>query len=475
MASIRRTLSPVPRAGISVNGEASSVASPLSKSSSCTQSQPAPSGGLLSSLYSSLDSQGLVLGVYSPRSSRPVERSKAKGQVWRRALFHFFICFVVGVFIGFTPFVSMNFSTNLTSEQQSITFEVVSAIGSTQTYDSTRNVMPVITSEGIESNATLESQVMENELIDDISEDKLANESITQDSALVSRKLLIIVTPTYARPFQAYYLNRLAHTLRTVQSPLLWIVVEMTSQSEETADILRRTGIMYRHLVCKTNLTDVKDRSVHQRNTALSHIEYHHLNGIVYFADEDNIYSTDLFEEMRQIRRFGTWKVAKLMEKRIKATLEGPICNGTKVIGWHINDLRKRFRRFHAEMPGFAFNSTIIWDPKRWHRPTLEPIRQVDTIKDGFQASAFIEQIVEDESQMEGLPDNCSGIMVWILPLGSSNSFYPQKWHLKNNLDVISPLLKVLHVERVNANGEGEISHEAVIDDLNSGYKLPHI
>lgn len=86
-------------------------------------------------------------------------------------------------------------------------------------------------------------------------------------------------------------------------------------------------------------------------------------------------------------RRFGTWTVAKLSENKMDTILEGPICNGTRVIGWHVNEPRERFRRFHAEMSGFAFNSTILWDPKRWHRPTLEPIRQVDTVKDGFQVS----------------------------------------------------------------------------------------
>lgn len=61
---------------------------------------------------------------------------------------------------------------------------------------------------------------------------------------------------------------------------------------------------MYRHLVCEKNLTDVRDRSVHQRNVALFHIETHRLDGIIYFADEDNIYSEDLFKQMRQIRYF---------------------------------------------------------------------------------------------------------------------------------------------------------------------------
>lgn len=116
------------------------------------------------------------------------------------------------------------------------------------------------------------------------------------------RKLLIIVTPTYNRPFQAYYLTRLAHTLRLVPPPLLWLVVEMPYQTLETASVLMQTGIMYRHLVCRTNVTNVRDRVVHQRNFALEHIEMHQLNGVVYFADDDNVYSQDLFEEMRKIR-----------------------------------------------------------------------------------------------------------------------------------------------------------------------------
>ena len=83
---------------------------------------------------------------------------------------------------------------------------------------------------------------------------------------------------------------------------MLWIVVEMNAASLETADIVRKTGVMYRHLVTKKNLTDIKDRGVHQRNTALEHIERHKLDGIVYFADDDNIYSLELFESLRAIR-----------------------------------------------------------------------------------------------------------------------------------------------------------------------------
>lgn len=258
-------------------------------------------------------------------------------------------------------------------------------------------------------------------------------------------KLLIVVTPTYNRALQAYYLNRLGQTLSLVPPPLLWIVVEMksTASSMETARILRRTGVMYRHLLCDdepNNTNNIKDRGVLQRNTALDHIHRHSLDGIVYFADDDNIYSLYLFHHLRNIRRFGTWPVAMLAQSKNKATLEGPACNGSHVIGWHTNEKSKRVRRFHVDMSGFAFNSTILWDPKRWHRPTSHAIRQLDTVKEGFQETTFIEQVVEDESQMEGIPHGCSKIMNWHLHLEARHLSYPKGWQVSHNLDAVSSL-----------------------------------
>ena len=81
-----------------------------------------------------------------------------------------------------------------------------------------------------------------------------------------------------------------------------------------------------------------------------------------------------------------------LAQSKNKAILEGPACNGTQVIGWHTNEKSKRLRRFHVDMSGFAFNSTILWDPKRWRRPTSRPIRQLDTVKEGFQVWVMLFQ-----------------------------------------------------------------------------------
>ncbi|KAK6277685.1 hypothetical protein POUND7_018008 [Theobroma cacao] len=258
-------------------------------------------------------------------------------------------------------------------------------------------------------------------------------------------KQLIVVTPTYNRGFQAYFLNRLGQVLRLVKPPLVWIVVEEKVASFETAEILRKTGVMYRHVVCTRNSSNVKDRGVHQRNAALEHIERHKLDGIVYFADDDNVYSLELFESLRTISRFGTWPVAMLAQSKNKAILEGPVCNGSQVIGWHTNEKSKRLRRFHVDMSGFAFNSTILWDPKRWGRPFLNPTRQLDTVKEGFQETTFIEQVVEDESQMEGAPPGCSRIMNWHLHLDTGNLVYPKGWLLQKNLESCSYFVLVVH------------------------------
>lgn len=45
-----------------------------------------------------------------------------------------------------------------------------------------------------------------------------------------------------------------------------------------------------------------------------------------------------------------------------------------------------------------------------------------------LQETKFVEQVVEDESQMEGLADGCSKIMVWNLHLEASGLAYPSGW-----------------------------------------------
>ncbi|KAJ7965845.1 Glycosyltransferase [Quillaja saponaria] len=406
MASIRRTLSPAYHDRSYPNGAGPfSVSSPSHKlNSNSKYSSPFPAFVKLS-----VGLRRFVAGVF-------VRRYTKKGQ-WRRALCRCLLFFLLGFLLGMFPFGHVD-----DVHTQDFWIEIKRPHVNAQIDSENRVVKGNEKFDVGQVRLNVDKKPRMNERID-----------------LAPRKPLIVATPTYNRGLQAYFLNRLGQVLRLVPPPILWIVVEMNSASMETAEILRKTGVMYRHLVCTKNSSSVKDRGVHQRNTALEHIEHHKLDGIVYFGDDDNIYSLELFETLRDISRFGTWPVAMLAQSKNKAILEGPICNGSQVIGWHTNEKSKRLRRFHVDMSGFAFNSTILWDPKRWRRPTSHPIRQLDTVKEGFQETTFMQQLVEDESQMEGSPPGCSKIMNWHLHLEARNHNYPTGWWLQKNLDAIFP------------------------------------
>lgn len=119
---------------------------------------------------------------------------------------------------------------------------------------------------------------------------------------LKPRRLIIIVTPTSTKlRFQGVYLRKLANTIKLVPPPLVWIVVEPQTESTEVSEILRKTGIMYRHLVSKENFKNLEAELNHQRNLALKHIEHHRLSGIVHFAGLSNVYDLEFFHHLRDI------------------------------------------------------------------------------------------------------------------------------------------------------------------------------
>ncbi|KAG1339136.1 Glycosyltransferase [Cocos nucifera] len=236
------------------------------------------------------------------------------------------------------------------------------------------------------------------------------------------RNLLIVITTTRSDDmFQEAFLTRLAQSLRLVPPPLLWIVVQAHSEASATADMLRKTGIMYRHLTFKENFTDAEAEADHQRNVALGHIEHHRLTGIVHFAGISNIYDPQLFEEIRRIEVFGTWPVAMVSANRKRVVVDGPSCNSSKVVGWPVGNLNYEgtstapaslgmaSKPARINISGFAFNSSVLWDPERWGRPTSMP----DTSQDSFK---FVQEVmVEDENKLKCIPPDSSEIMLWHL------------------------------------------------------------
>lgn len=267
--------------------------------------------GLLASVISldffllSSKLKSACVAMTSQRHSRSQERSKSKGLSCRRVAVHLLFFFMIGIFIGFMPLFSVDVYKKIVSENERLPFH--EGVIETETMGTKVNELETVV---VEKEVELidEPQVEESPpvpaMLDDEADFAESSPALPaiEESDIVAKKLLIIVTITSVRPQQAYYLNRLAHVLKAVQAPLLWLVVEWPEQSYETAEILRSSGVMYRHLVCRKNTTSVRKIAVCQRNNAIYHVKRHHLDGIMHFADEERSYSADVFEEMQKIR-----------------------------------------------------------------------------------------------------------------------------------------------------------------------------
>ncbi|KAJ6870999.1 hypothetical protein NC652_036615 [Populus alba x Populus x berolinensis] len=350
-----------------------------------------------------------------------VERSKRRVQLWKKAIVHFGLCFVMGFFTGFAP-----------AGKASIFTSHVAASNKSQSSPQPVEMLHQQAASTPHASNVNRSLIAETAVPAPPSSKESDHATFLEkeetESKLAPRRLAIIVTPTSTKdPYQGVFLRRLANTIRLVPPPLLWIVVEGQSDSDEVSEVLRKTGIMYRHLVFKENFTDPEAELDHQRNVALRHIEKHRLSGIVHFAGLSNVYDLGFFDEIRQIetsfrwiicRVFGTWPMALLSANEKKVIIEGPVCDSSQVIGWHLRKMNNETdKRPPIHISSFGFNSSILWDPERWGRPSSVQQTSQNSIK-------FVKQVaLEDEMKLKGIPpEDCSKIMLWRLNLPTSKS-----------------------------------------------------
>uniref|UniRef100_A0A8C3URH7 Galactosylgalactosylxylosylprotein 3-beta-glucuronosyltransferase n=1 Tax=Catharus ustulatus TaxID=91951 RepID=A0A8C3URH7_CATUS len=223
-----------------------------------------------------------------------------------------------------------------------------------------------------------------------------------------------VVTPTYSRPVQKAELTRLANTLLHVPN-LHWILVEDSQRRTPLITrLLRDTGLNYTHLNVETPRNyklrgDMRDpripRGTMQRNLALRWLrETFNKNnsqpGIVYFADDDNTYSLELFEEMRSTRKVSVWPVAFVGGLRY----ESPKVNAAgKVYGW--KTVFDPHRPFAIDMAGFAVNLRLILQRSQAYF-------KLRGVKGGYQESSLLRELVT-LSDLEPKAANCTKILVW--------------------------------------------------------------
>ncbi|XP_054884878.1 galactosylgalactosylxylosylprotein 3-beta-glucuronosyltransferase 1 isoform X2 [Poeciliopsis prolifica] len=222
-----------------------------------------------------------------------------------------------------------------------------------------------------------------------------------------------IITPTYSRPVQKAELTRIANTFLHVPN-LHWILIEDSQRRTPlVTSLLRETGLNYTHLNVETPKNfkvrgDTRDpripRGTMQRNLALRWLRETFKNnsqpGIVYFADDDNSYSLELFEEMRSTRKVSVWPVAFVGGLRY----ESPKVNAAgKVYGWKA--VFDPHRPFAIDMAGFAINLKLILSkPQAYFK--------LRGVKGGYQESSLLRELVT-LNDLEPKAANCTKILVW--------------------------------------------------------------
>lgn len=73
------------------------------------------------------------------------------------------------------------------------------------------------------------------------------------------------------------------------------------------------------------------------------------VDGVVYFADDDNTYSLEVFAMMRQTAKVSVWRVGLSGDMRF----EGPLVSADgHVTGWHVG--WQPNREYPVDMAGFA-------------------------------------------------------------------------------------------------------------------------
>ena len=132
---------------------------------------------------------------------------------------------------------------------------------------------------------------------------------------------------------------------------------------------------------------------------------YYLLEGVIYFADNDNTYSIQLFEEMRHTKRVSVWPVGLVGGLMVeKPKLEHNDHAQSKVItGWDV--AWKPNRAFAIDMAGFAINARLFLDQPR--------AKFSYVVKRGEQESEFLKRLNVKLMELEPKAEMCTKVLVW--------------------------------------------------------------
>jgi len=224
---------------------------------------------------------------------------------------------------------------------------------------------------------------------------------------------IYVITPTHRRPVQLAELTRLRAVFLLVPN-IHWILVEdAASKSDVVAEFLSSNSLPFTHLcvatpeAMKLKSKDPhwsKPRGVQQRNRGIQWLRDNRgeeTGGVVYFADDDNTYTPELFEAIRSTKKVSVFPVALvggLLIEKPESSPEG------RLTGWSVQ--WGRDRPYATDMAGFAVNlGYLLSKPKA---------QFLDRVKIGYLESEFMKELVGGEGWEAMEVKGTSGkVMVW--------------------------------------------------------------
>lgn len=213
---------------------------------------------------------------------------------------------------------------------------------------------------------------------------------------------LYIITPTYRRPEQLAEITRLGYTLKHVQN-LFWLIVEdADSRTESVTRLLKQIDVPFIHLTApmpaKYRKLKVKPRGVSNRNRGLQWIRANATEGVLYFADDDNTYNLEIFEQMRHIRKVGMWPVGLISKYGVSSPI---VTNGT-INGFYDGWIGGR--KYPIDMAGFAVSVKFLLSRPKAEMP----------FKAGYEEDGFLRSLDPlDMKEIDLLAANCTEILTW--------------------------------------------------------------
>ncbi|CAN8251409.1 unnamed protein product [Cochlearia groenlandica] len=285
-------------------------------------------------------------------------------------------------------------------------------------------------------------------------------------------KTVIAVTPTYVRTFQALHLTGVMHSLMLVPYDLVWIVVEAGGITNETALFIAKSGLKTIHIGFNHKMPNTwEDRhklETKMRIHALRTVREEKLDGIVMFADDSNMHSMELFDEIQTVKWIGALSVGiiahsgnsdelssvLLMDQHKKTSLipiQGPTCDSSgKLVGWHIFNTKPHAKKTAVyiddkatvmpskmEWSGFVLNSKLLWKDSVEDRPTW--VKDLNLLDENEEIESLL-SLVKDPSMVEPLGSCGRQVLLWWLRVEArADSKFPPGWIIKSPLEITVP------------------------------------